>query len=110
MAWAAGTPPDCLHGRVLINVAEGIPTLYRNGQRSDIIWTDEDIDRFAFEAKRMDKLHVLDGLRLCAVTGLRRADLVTVSSSDVYDFAIVKRAKDQPRSASNSFDAEDTRA
>lgn len=82
----------CLHGRVPINVAEGIPTLYRNGQRAEIIWTDEDIDRFAFEAKRMDKLHVLDGLRLCAVTGLRREDLVTVSRSDVNDFAIVKRA------------------
>lgn len=81
-----------LHGRVLINVAEGIPTLYRNGQRAEIIWTDEDIDRFAFEAKRMDKLHVLDGLRLCAVTGLRREDLVTVNRSDVQDFAIVKRA------------------
>lgn len=82
----------CLHGRVLINVAEGIPTLYRNGQRAEIIWTEEDINRFAFEAKRMDKLHVLDGLRLCAVTGLRREDLVTVSRSDIYDFAIVKRA------------------
>lgn len=82
----------CLHGRVLLNVAEGIPTLYRNGQRAEIIWTDEDIERFAYEAKRMDKLHVLDGLRLCAVTGLRRGDLVTVSRSDVYDFAIVKRA------------------
>lgn len=82
----------CLHGRVLINVAEGIPTLYRNGQRAEIIWTDEDIDRFAFEAERMDKLHVLDGLRLCALTGLRRADLVTVGRSDVSDFAIVKRA------------------
>ena len=82
----------CLHGRILINVAEGIPNLYRNGQRAEIIWTDEDIDRFAFEAKRMDKLHVLDGLRLCAVTGLRREDLVTVSSSDVFDYAIVKRA------------------
>ena len=81
----------CLHGRVLINVAEGIPTLYRNGQRVEIIWTEEDIDRFAFEAKRMDRHHVLDGLRLCAVTGLRREDLVTVSRSDVYDYAIVKR-------------------
>lgn len=82
----------CLHGRVLINVAEGIPTLYRNGQRAEIIWTEEDIDRFAFEAKRQDKLHVLDGLRLCALTGLRREDLVTVSQADVYDHAIVKRA------------------
>lgn len=82
----------CLHGRVLINVAEGIPALYRNGQRAEIIWTEEDIDRFAIEAKRMDKLHVLDALRLCAVTGFRREDLVTVSRSDVYDYAIVKRA------------------
>lgn len=40
----------------------------------------------------MDKIHVLDGLRLCAVTGLRRADLVTVSQSNVGDYAIVKRA------------------
>lgn len=98
-----------LHGRVLINVAEGIPTLYRNGQRAEIIWTDEDIDRFAFEARRMDKLHVLDGLRLCAVTGLRREDLVTVSRSDVSDFAIVKRAlKNKSWSEADCIDAADT--
>lgn len=82
----------CLHERVLINVAEGIPSLYRNGQRAEIIWTEEDIDRFAVEAKRQDKLHVLDGLRLCALTVLRREDLVTVSRTDVYDHAIMKRA------------------
>ena len=82
----------CLHGRVLINVAEGIPNLYKNGQRAEIIWTDEDFDRFAFEARRMDKHHVLDGLRLCALTGLRREDLVTVCLADVQEYALVKRA------------------
>lgn len=81
-----------LHGHVLINVAEGIPTIYRGGRRAEIIWTEEDIDRFAHEAQRMDKQHVLDGLRLCAVTGLSREDLVTVCRSDVYDHAIIKRA------------------
>ncbi|MGB7371748.1 MAG: site-specific integrase [Erythrobacter sp.] len=81
-----------LRGRVLANVAVGIPTLYRGGKRAEIVWTDEDIERFSAEAKRQDRLHVFDGLRLCALTGLRREDLVTVTFDDVYDHAIVKRA------------------
>jgi integrase len=81
-----------LRGRVLINAAEGVPTLYKGGKRAEIVWTEEDIERFAQAAKRLDKLHVLDGLRLCALTGLRREDLVTVTLDDVYDHAIVKRA------------------
>lgn len=82
----------CLRGRVLSNVAVGIPTLYRGGRRAEIVWTDEDIEKFANEALRQGKLHVLDGLRLCALTGLRREDLVTVTANDVRDHAIVKRA------------------
>jgi integrase len=81
-----------LRGRVLMNVAEGIPTLYKGGRRAEIVWTEEDIERFAVEAKRLNKLHVLDGLRLCVLPGLRREDLVTVTLDDVYDHAIVKRA------------------
>src|SRR5690606_12917492 len=42
-----------LNGRVFVNVAEGIPLLYRAGQRSEIIWTPEDIDRFAVHATQM---------------------------------------------------------
>ena len=66
--------------------------LIPGGQRAEIVWTEEDIDRFAFEAKRIDKLHVLDGWRLCTLTGLRREDFVTATKADVYEHAIVKRA------------------
>jgi integrase len=81
-----------LRGRVLLNVAVGIPTLYRGGKRAEIVWTEVDIQRFAAEAEKQGLQHVIDGLRLCALTGLRREDLVTVSLDDVYDHAIVKRA------------------
>ncbi|WP_301750462.1 tyrosine-type recombinase/integrase [uncultured Erythrobacter sp.] len=81
-----------LRGRVLLNVAVGIPTLYRGGKRAEIVWTEEDIQRFAAEAEKQGLQHVIDGLRLCALTGLRREDLVTVTLDDVYDHAIVKRA------------------
>ena len=36
--------------------------------------------------------HVLDGLRLAAATGLRRADLVTLTWDQIGEFAIVKKA------------------
>jgi integrase len=82
----------CLSGRVLINVAEGIPTLYRGGDRAEIIWTDEDMDRFGWYALKLDMPHVTDGLWLDAFTGLRREDLVTVSEANVWEHAIVKKA------------------
>lgn len=81
-----------LRGRVAINVASNIPTLYRNGQRAEIIWTNEDIERFAEVARKRDRVHVLDGLRLAALTGLRREDLVTLTWDEVGDFAITKLA------------------
>jgi len=81
-----------LRGKVLTNVAVGIPTLYRGGKRAEIVWTEEDMQRFTAEAMKKDAIHIVDGLRLCALTGLRREDLVTVTLDDVYDHAIVKRA------------------
>lgn len=81
-----------LGGRVLINVADGIPTLYRGGDRAEIIWTDEDIDRFGWYSLKLDMAHVTDGLWLDSYTGLRREDLVTVSESNVWEHAIVKKA------------------
>ena len=81
-----------IRGRISINVASNIPTLYRNGQRAEIIWTDEDIDRFAEVARTQDRIHVLDGLRLAALTGLRREDLVTLTWDEVGEFAITKLA------------------
>ena len=43
-----------LRGRIRINVAEGVPLLYKGGDRAEIIWTPEDIEAFkvaAIEAK-----------------------------------------------------------
>lgn len=81
-----------LRGRLAINVASNIPTLYRNGQRAAIVWTADDMDRFAAVAKERDKIHVLDGLRLAALTGLRREDLVTLTWAEVGEHAIEKIA------------------
>lgn len=81
-----------LNARVLINVAAQIPCLYRGGQRAEIVWTDDDIDRFQWQALKDDQAHLIDGVWLAALTGLRRADLVTVSQTDIYDRAIVKKA------------------
>jgi integrase len=61
-----------LHGAVSINAATDIPRLYKNGGRAEIIWHEEEIDRFCANAP----LPVADGMRLAALTGLRRADLV----------------------------------
>lgn len=81
-----------LRARVLLNVADGIPTLYRGGDRAEIIWTEEDIDRFGWHALKLDRPHVTDGLWLDAFTGLRREDLVTVNEANVWEHAIVKKA------------------
>ena len=81
-----------LRGRVTLNAAEKIPTLYRNGQRANIIWTEEDMMRFTETAKQLDRMHVVDGLRLAALTGLRRADLVTLQWDQIGEVAIKKLA------------------
>jgi hypothetical protein len=81
-----------LSARVLLNAADGVPNLYRGGQRAEIVWTDEDMDRFAWAAIREDRAHLIDGMWLAALTGMRRADLVTVTDANVYDAAIIKKA------------------
>ena len=81
-----------LRGRVSINVAAKIPALYRNGQRAEIVWTANDMARFILVATQAGKEHVSDGLRLAALTGLRRADLVTLEWSHIAENAIRKKA------------------
>lgn len=81
-----------LRGRLGINVASNIPTLYRNGQRAEIVWTDHDMANFAHVAYQTNREHVLDGLRLAALTGLRREDLVTLTWAEVGEHAIEKVA------------------
>jgi integrase len=77
-----------LNGRVLVNVATGIPQLYDGGDRAEIIWTPEDLAAFAKVAPQ----HVNDGVRLACLTGLRRADLVALTWAEVGDKAIVRLA------------------
>lgn len=86
-----------LKGRISINVAERIPKLYEGGDRAEIIWTEDDIERFRLAAIELEKQHVYDGLRLAALTGLRRADLVSLTWDHLGDVAIVKTALKKSR-------------
>ena len=72
-----------LNGRIPVNVANGIPTLYRGGNRADIIWIEEDMAAFTAKALELERPQVVDGMRLAALTGLRRADLVAATFSHV---------------------------
>lgn len=81
-----------LNGKVLVNVAQGIPQLYDGGDRADIIWSEDDIAQFEAEAIKAERPHVVDGLRLACLTGLRRADLVDLKWSEVGDKAIIRLA------------------
>lgn len=55
---------------IRFNAADGIQTLYRGGSRAEIIWTDEEIERFIAKAFELGRPLVVDGLRLAALTGL----------------------------------------
>ncbi|APZ99967.1 hypothetical protein BWQ93_16865 [Sphingopyxis sp. QXT-31] len=77
---------------IAINVAADIPQLYRGGNRQEIIWLPEDIDRFLVTASVEGKPWIGDGLRLASMTGLRLADLVTLTFDHVSADAINKVA------------------
>lgn len=81
-----------LRGKISINVAEDIPQLYRNGSRAEIIWTEADILVFERSSRELGMLQLFDGLRLAALTGLRRADLVSLTWEEIGKSAIVKKA------------------
>lgn len=84
-----------LRAKVRINVTEGIPQIYKAHGRAEIIWTDDDIARFG--SARAAKQPVMDGLRLAAVTGFRRADLVGLLWAEVGEHAIVRTARKKSR-------------
>ena len=81
-----------LRGWVSINVAANIPTLYRGGDRADIVWTAADIAAFGASADALGVFGMRDLIELAALTGLRRQDLVTLRWDQVRSHAIVKRA------------------
>jgi integrase len=83
-----------LRAVVKLNVAREVPSLYTGADRADIIWLPDDIARFEATAMKgtRNRQALVDGLKLAAVTGLRREDLVTLTWQQVGEFAIVKRA------------------
>lgn len=86
-----------LRARIRINVAAGLPALYRGADRSTIIWTEEDMDRFCRSAMMLGLPQVIDVLYLGALTGFRRADLAAVKFSEVFDHAIIRTALKKSR-------------
>ena len=82
-----------LRGRVTVNVAAGIPRLYQGGERAEIIWTADDIACFRKSASQP----VQDAIELACLTGLRRADLVTLTWDHVGDTAIILTAQKSSR-------------
>lgn len=86
-----------LRGRVSINIAAGIPSLYKGGQRAEIVWTEDELLRFHDAAKSLGKTYASDGLRLAAATGLRRDDLVTLTWEHIGQVAIEKKANKKSR-------------
>ena len=86
-----------LRGKVHINAASGIPSIYRGGDRAEIIWTEDEIAAFCVKASELGLDHAADGLRLAATTGLRRDDLVSLTWDHVSAFGIRKMAKKRSR-------------
>lgn len=86
-----------LRGRIKINVADGVPRLYRGGDRADIIWTPVDMEAFRLASIEAKRPLLYDGLRLASLTGLRRADLVSLTWDHLGEVAIVKTALKKSR-------------
>lgn len=86
-----------LRARVSLNVAAGVPNLYKGSDRAEIIWTEEDMARFRASAETLKLPHVIDILELAALTGLRRADLAAVKWSEVGEYAIIRTALKRSR-------------
>lgn len=79
LSWAVG------RGLVSSNVLLGSSNLYKN-DRADQVWTADEIVRFVTAAPSPEVGYIV---RLAALTGLRRGDLLRLSWGDVGDIAIV---------------------
>jgi integrase len=81
-----------LAGFITINAAADIPKIAEAADRQEIIWTADDIARFEAAAIEKNRPQMIDGIRLAALTGLRREDLVTLTFDHVGEFAVSKVA------------------
>ncbi len=80
-----------LRGQVTVNIATGIPTLYRNAQRAEIIWTEQDFATWNSHDKVNQALR--DVAALAAHTGLRRADLIGLTWDEIGAVSITRIAR-----------------
>jgi integrase len=86
-----------LRALVDLNVAADVPAIYAGGDRAPILWTDDDIEAFSWSAIALNRPHLIDGLWLASLTGMRRADLVGLKWSEVGEHAIVRTARKKSR-------------
>lgn len=84
-----------LRGLVTVNIAGGIPTLYRSAQRAEIIWTDDDFAVWNSHDKVNQALR--DVAALAAQTGLRRADLIGLTWIEIGNVSIARIARKKSR-------------
>lgn len=82
-----------LRGKVTVNVAARIPSLYEGADRAEIIWTADDRAKFATIANQA----VTDALELACLTGLRLSDLAGLKLSEIGEHAIVRLALKRSR-------------
>lgn len=77
-------------GDIDFNRAEGIDRIYTENTRADLIWTDEDIKRASEAAQTRREKECAFAIRLAALTGLRRGDLVALQWGEIDDHEIVR--------------------
>lgn len=82
-----------LNGHVSVNVADGIPKLYRGGNRAEIIWTADDRAKMAAWPNEA----VVDAVELACLSGLRLADLAGLKWAEIGEHAIVRLAEKKSR-------------
>jgi integrase len=80
-----------LRARVRTNVSSGIPQLWKGAERSTIIWTPEDYERFEWAAGKLEMPQALDIRDLGGLTGFRRADLAGVTRAEAAFPHAIKR-------------------
>ncbi|MCJ2180823.1 tyrosine-type recombinase/integrase [Novosphingobium album (ex Hu et al. 2023)] len=82
-----------LQGLCIGNPAAGIPTVYRRKDRAPVVWLPEDIEAI----RKVAQQPLCDAIALAELTGLRRADLVTLRWDEVGDLAITRMTAKKSR-------------
>ena len=82
-------------GLLTQNPVRDLAIISRAAQRPQQIWTDEELARFIDVARRRNQMPVADGVRLAALTGLRREHLVSLTWADASQPSAIKLRRDR---------------